>query len=140
MNPIRKIRKFNFDNSINLNLNSVIVEEGIRRLRATWSPELAQDLQAYHGIDVTAELTRLLSEELAVDIGIQQTLNTVNNGLQDLLAIQPLGQPIGQIFYFDFQYDDSQKPTVYGDGSWSLGNTFESILGIKTEIKTHTFI
>lgn len=36
----------------------------IRRLRATWTPEMAQDLNAYHAIDAEAELTRVLSEEL----------------------------------------------------------------------------
>lgn len=39
-----------------------------RRLRARWSPELAQDVQAYHNIDAEAELTALLSEQIAMEI------------------------------------------------------------------------
>lgn len=133
MEPIHKIPKFNFDNSKNCNLSSVIVT-GERTLRATWSPELAQDLHAYHGIDITEEMNRILSEELTRGVN-RRIFNTIT---QDLVTVQPLGPPNGQIFYFDFQYE--QEPRVYNDGSWSLRNYFESILGIKTEIKSHTFI
>jgi hypothetical protein len=39
-----------------------------RKLKVKWSPELAQDLQAYYPIDAEAELTALLTEELAKEI------------------------------------------------------------------------
>ena len=45
---------------------TVSVEE--RKLRATWSPELAQDVNAFHNIDAEAELTALLSEQIAAEI------------------------------------------------------------------------
>ena len=135
MEPIHKIPKFNFDNSINLNFNSYTVNAGARTIRATWSPELAQDLQAYHRIDAEAELRRLLSEELARNID-REIINTI---AQDLITVQPLGQPIGHLFYFDFQYETSD-PKVYDDGSWSLGNIFESSIGFKIEISPHKFI
>lgn len=135
MEPIRKIRKFNFDDSINLNLTSIIVNGGERRLRATWTPELAQDLQAFHGIDAETELTRLLSEEITRNID-REIFNTFT---QDLVAVQPLGPPTGQLFYFDFQYE-THDPKVYNDGSWSLGNTFESSIGFKVEILPYKFI
>ncbi len=35
-----------------------------RKMRAQWTPELAQDLEAYHSIDAEAELTALLSEDI----------------------------------------------------------------------------
>lgn len=135
MDPIRKIPKFNFDNSISFNLTSVIVNGGARTIRATWSPELAQDLQAFHGIDAEAELTRLLSEEITRNID-REIFNTI---AQDLVTVQPLGPPNGQLFYFDFQYG-IPDPKVYDDGSWSLGNTFESSIGFKIEILPHKFI
>ena len=137
MEPIHKIPKFNFGNSINLNFSSVTVNAGARTIRATWTPELAQDLQAYHdhGIDAEAELTRLLSEELARNID-REIINTL---AQDLVTVQPLGPPIGHLFYFDFQYETSD-PKVYDDGSWSLGNIFESSIGFKIEISPHKFI
>jgi hypothetical protein len=39
-----------------------------RKLRAQWSPELAQDVAAFHNIDAEAELTALLSEQVAAEI------------------------------------------------------------------------
>lgn len=134
MEPIRKIRKFNFDNSTNISVTSVIVNE-TRRIRATWSPELVQNLQAFHGIDAETELTRLLSEEITRNID-REIFNTI---AQDLITVQPLGPPNGQLFYFDFQYG-TPDPKVYDDGSWSLGNTFESSIGFKIEILPHKFI
>jgi len=41
-----------------------------RRLKATWSLELAQDLRAYHGLDAEAELAAILEQEIAREIGI----------------------------------------------------------------------
>jgi len=52
--------------SFNLKSTTVSVEE--RKLRATWSPELAQDVSAFHNIDAEAELTALLSEQIAAEI------------------------------------------------------------------------
>ena len=46
----------------------------------------------------------------------------------------------GRLFYFDPQLAAIEHPIVYDDGSWSLGNTFEGVIGIKIEIKPHTFI
>ncbi len=136
MEPIHRIRKFIFDNSLNFNVTTFNVGCVRRRLHTTWSPELAQDLQAYHGIDIESELTRLLSEELTRNINSQIT----NTFTQDLISIQPLVEPNGQLFYFDFQYENTEYPNVYNDGSWSLENTFESSIGFKTEILPHKFI
>lgn len=52
--------------SFQLTSATVSVEE--RKLRATWSPELAQDVAAYHNIDAEAELTAILSEQIAAEI------------------------------------------------------------------------
>ena len=49
-------------------LTSVTVSVEERKLRATWSPELAQDVSAFHNIDAEAELTAILSEQIAAEI------------------------------------------------------------------------
>ena len=49
-------------------LESVTVSVEGRKLRATWSPELAQDVNAFHNIDAESELTALLSEQIAAEI------------------------------------------------------------------------
>lgn len=52
--------------SFQLTAETVSVEE--RKLRATWSPELAQDVSAFQNIDAEAELTAILSEQIAAEI------------------------------------------------------------------------
>lgn len=53
---------------VSFKLDSVTVAVEERKLRATWSPELAQDVSAFHNIDAEAELTALLSEQIAAEI------------------------------------------------------------------------
>ena len=53
---------------VSFELESVTVSVTERKLRAQWSPELAQDVAAFHNIDAEAELTALLSEQVAAEI------------------------------------------------------------------------
>ena len=53
---------------VSFELKSVTVSVIERKLRAQWSPELAQDVSAFHNIDAEAELTALLSEQVAAEI------------------------------------------------------------------------
>lgn len=53
---------------VSFRLDEVVVSVEERKLRATWSPELAQDVSAFHNIDAEAELTALLSEQVASEI------------------------------------------------------------------------
>lgn len=91
---------------VNLGLQSVEVRAGIRRIRATWTPELSQDISAFHNIDAEAELTRILSEELArtIDEGIIQRLRRRLTIANDIVPVQPMNEPRGELFYFDYKY------------------------------------
>lgn len=53
---------------VSFQLTDVTVSVEERKLRATWSPELAQDVAAFHNIDAEAELTAILSEQIAAEI------------------------------------------------------------------------
>ena len=53
---------------IDIKIESVPVTAQTRKLRARWSPELAQDLNAYHSMDAEVELTQILSEQIALEI------------------------------------------------------------------------
>ena len=62
-------------------ITTEVVGGEIRRLRAIWSPELAEDLEAYHGIDAEEELTRMLSQQFAEEIDrevMRTMLDTIN--------------------------------------------------------------
>ena len=53
---------------IDIKVESIAVTAVTRKLRAKWSPELAQDLNAYHSLDAEVELTQILSEQIAMEL------------------------------------------------------------------------
>jgi len=53
---------------IDIKVQSIAVTAQTRKLRARWSPELAQDLNAYHSLDAEVELTQILSEQIALEL------------------------------------------------------------------------
>ena len=75
-NPLFKIAWCSYDSleletemgEVSFQLTSVDVAVEERKLRATWSPELAQDVSAFHNLDAEAELTAILSEQIAAEI------------------------------------------------------------------------
>ena len=60
------VREFRFFHGITI--QSEGIQNIVRTLRAQWSPDLADDLNYYHGIDAEAELTRLMSEQIVEEI------------------------------------------------------------------------
>ena len=56
---------------INVELKSEAIVAKTRKLKAAWSPEFAQDLNAYHSIDAEAELTSMLSEYISQEIDLE---------------------------------------------------------------------
>ena len=53
---------------IDIKVDSVAVTAQTKKLKAKWTPELAQDLNAYHNLDAEVELTGILSEQIALEI------------------------------------------------------------------------
>jgi len=66
---------------IDIKIESIPVTAQTRKLRARWSPELAQDLNAYHSMDAEVELTQILSEQIALEID-REILGDLLNGAQ----------------------------------------------------------
>jgi hypothetical protein len=56
---------------INVSMKSDTVAAKTRKLKAQWTPEFAQDLNAYHSIDAEAELTSILSEYISMEIDLE---------------------------------------------------------------------
>ena len=56
---------------INVSLANESIVAKTRKLKAQWTPEFAQDLNAYHSIDAEAELTSLLSEYISMEIDLE---------------------------------------------------------------------
>jgi hypothetical protein len=66
---------------LTIRFSSVTVNTITRKMRAHWTPELAQDLEAYHSIDAEAELTALLSEEVAAEIDREIIRDLINGAM-----------------------------------------------------------
>ena len=56
---------------LNLELQSEPIVAKTRKLKAVWTPEFSQDLNAYHSIDAEAELTSMLSEYVSMEIDLE---------------------------------------------------------------------
>ena len=53
---------------IDIKVDSIAVTAKTKKLKAKWTPELAQDLNAYHNLDAEVELTSILSEHIALEL------------------------------------------------------------------------
>ena len=64
---------------IDIKVDSIAVTAQTKKLKAKWSPELGQDLNAYHNLDAEVELTSILSEQIALEID-RELLQDLTNG------------------------------------------------------------
>ncbi len=75
------VREFKFFHGVTIQTEGI--QRIVRTLRAQWRPELVDDLNAIHTIDAEAELTRLLSEEMAIEVDenvIRRITREINGG------------------------------------------------------------
>ncbi len=63
---------------IDIDVSSTAITAQTKKLKAKWSPELGQDLNAYHNIDAEVELTSILSEQIALEIDREILADLVN--------------------------------------------------------------
>jgi hypothetical protein len=93
---------------VKLVVTSVTVQAQSRKLKAHWTPELAQDLAAYHSLDAEAELTALLSEECAAEIDREI--------IRDLINVAPYkvswDYDIGSANYSAYQTQKTHNQTL----------------------------
>jgi len=107
---------------IDLELKSEAIVAKTKKLKAVWTPELAQDLNAYHSIDAEAELTSMLSDYISLEIDLE---------ILDLLKSNAL-----TIDYWSATIGEEYNPN---GGTWSAGtagvayqkNTWFQTLGTK---------
>jgi hypothetical protein len=56
---------------INVQMRSEAIVAKTRKLKAQWTPEFSQDLNAFHSLDAEAELTSILSEYISLEIDLE---------------------------------------------------------------------
>ena len=89
---------------VDLELKSEAIVAKTRKLKAVWTPELAQDLNAYHSIDAEAELTSMLSDYISLEIDLEILDMLKSNALTTEYWSATIGE----------EFDGS---------SWSAGNS-----------------
>ena len=91
---------------VDIQLKSEAIVAKTRKLKAVWTPELAQDLNAYHSVDAEAELTAMLSEYIAMEIDLE---------ILDMLKQSASAKTAYWSAKVGFEYDGSGT----GAGAWS---------------------
>ena len=116
---------------LDIALKSIPIIAKTRKLKAVWTPELAQDLNAYHSVDAEAELTALLSEYISMEIDLE---------ILDMLKSNASAKTEYWSAKVGFEYDGSGTgapawseisgaSNAYTKGTWfqTLGNKIQAV-------------
>ena len=113
---------------LDIALKSIPIIAKTRKLKAVWTPELAQDLNAYHSVDAEAELTSLLSEYISMEIDLE---------ILDMLMAGASAKTEYWSARVGFEHDavnntftqSSGESNAYVKGTWfqTLGNKIQSV-------------
>jgi len=73
LGSIKGLPQWTFENEkdlpeLDIKIDSVAVTAKTKKLKVKWTPELGQDLNAYHNLDAEVELTSIMSEQIALEI------------------------------------------------------------------------
>ena len=108
---------------LNIEMRSVPIVAKTRKLKAQWTPEFAQDLNAYHSIDAEAELTSMLSEYVSQEIDFE----ILDMLIQNALTTGYWSAKIGQVWNGSaFVQDSNLSGQAYIQGTWFA--TFGTVL------------
>ena len=126
---------------IDIKVESVAVVAETRKLRARWSPELAQDLNAYHSLDAEVELTQILSEQIALELD-REILNDLlmGAGAANYYWSRSPGKFVNKTTGAEISRGDSLKPGPNFTGTvreW-YETLMETIIDIANEIHRKT--
>jgi len=115
---------------INLEMQSEPIVAKTRKLKAVWTPEFAQDLNAYHSIDAEAELTSMLSEYVSMEIDLEI--------LDMLIAAAPTTEywsALNNNFWngSGFTQSGAGAATAAGDGYYNTQGGWFQTLGTKLQ-------
>lgn len=112
---------------VDLELKSEAIVAKTRKLKAVWTPELAQDLNAYHSIDAEAELTAMLSEYISLEIDLEILDLLKANALTTEYWSTKIGNEWnGSAFAVD---SDSANASAYTKNTWfqTLGTKLNKV-------------
>ncbi len=111
---------------VDIQMRSIAITAKTRKLKAVWTPELAQDLNAYHAVDAEAELTAMLSEYVTMEIDLE---------IIDMLKANASAKTENWSARVGYEYSGgayselSGASNAYTKGDWyqTLGNKIQSV-------------
>ena len=125
---------------IDIKVDSTAITAQTKKLKAKWTPELGQDLNAYHNIDAEVELTSILSEQIALEIDREILADLVNGATAatyywsrspGLFVNRTTGAEIGA---------SSAAPDFTGTVSEWYETLIETINDVSAQIHRKTFV
>ena len=111
---------------LNIEMRSIPIVAKTRKLKAQWTPEFAQDLNAYHSIDAEAELTSMLSEYVSQEIDFE----ILDMLIQNALTTGYWSARIGHVWNGTaFGTDGTINGQAYIQGTWfaTLGTVLQRV-------------
>lgn len=109
---------------VNVELRSEAIVAKTRKLKAQWTPEFAQDLNAYHSVDAEAELTSLLSEYISMEIDLE----ILDMLIQDAVTTEKWSAENNKV-WDGTKFTDSTSDFYNTQGQWfqTLGTKFQKV-------------
>jgi hypothetical protein len=117
---------------INIKMQSQAITAKTKKLKAVWTPEFAQDLNAYQNIDAEAELTNIMSEYISMEIDLE----ILDMLIEDAAAATEYWTVLNNGVYnpanangFDFPTATSQTGFYNTQGGWfqTLGTKMQKV-------------
>jgi hypothetical protein len=117
---------------INIKMQSQAITAKTKKLKAVWTPEFAQDLNAYQNIDAEAELTNIMSEYISMEIDLE----ILDMLIEDAAAATEYWTVLNNGVYnpsnasgFDFPTSTSQTGFYNTQGAWfsTLGTKMQKV-------------
>ena len=113
---------------VDIQMKSIAITAKSRKLKAVWTPELAQDLNAYHAVDAEAELTAMLSEYVTMEIDME---------IVDMLKLNASAKTENWSAKVGYEYNSgtnifeetSANSNAYTKGEWfqTLGHKIQAV-------------
>ena len=124
---------------IDIQVDSVAVTAITKKLKAKWTPELGQDLNAYHNLDAEVELTSILSEQIALEIDREILADLVNGATAETLywSRRP-GKFVNRQTGHDLTSGGSAGPDFTGNVSEWYETLVETINDVSAQIHRKT--
>ena len=124
---------------IDIKVDSVAITANTKKLKAKWSPELGQDLNAYHNLNAEVELTSILSEQIALEID-QEILNDLINGAAEGAGVRYWSRAAGKFVnrVTGVEVGASGAPDFTGTVSEWYETLLETINDVSAEIHRRT--